>query len=91
MVLAERSIANGIPINQAKWLLPMISVGTLMGRFVAALTTFCPMVNLIYITSFLVFMAGLFSVVSSFVLTGDFAFQGAYAVGWGLLAGDANI
>lgn len=79
----ERAIANGIPSNQAKWMLPMISVGTLIGRFLAALTTFCPMLNVIYLTSNLIFLAGMLAVISSFVLTNDFIAQCAFAIGWG--------
>lgn len=84
-VSSERSISHGIETKQAEWLLPMISVGSLIGRLVAALTSFCPSIKVIYLSSFILFIAGLLSVVAAFVLTRNFIFQAAYAVGWGAL------
>lgn len=41
------------------------------------------MLNVIYLTSILIFLAGMLAVISSFVLTNDFIAQCAFAIGWG--------
>lgn len=86
----ERAKEGGIPKNRARLLLPVISVGTLIGRFVAALTIFCKKINFIFLTAFCVFFCGVITIVSSFVLERNFFFQGAYVMSFGILAGLVN-
>lgn len=65
----------------------MISVGTLVGRFVAASTIFCPKLNIIIISIFFMFLSGVITIVSSFVLNTNIFFQGTYAVLFGACGG----
>lgn len=84
----ERSVEAGIDKDLTKWLVSILSVGSMLGRFLAGFVSFFPRIDPSKLVAITTMMGAVISFVAAFWLVDNAAVQVTYAVTWGLCIGE---
>lgn len=86
-LLIERSLEAGISEDLTKWLVSILSIGNLTGRFVAGFVSFFPRIDPTKLVASMTIAGAVFSIISSIWFMKIGSIQILYAVTWGFFVG----
>lgn len=87
LVFSERSLAAGIPVDITRWLVSILSIGNLAGRFMAGFVSFFPRIDPSTLVGCTTIVGACITMVTAFWLVDVASVQIGYGVTWGFFIG----